>query len=140
VDSIVCSDYLQKAAPDVGKVGIVSSHRKGCDMSPELTEYLAEIREQVCSRCIDRPPGGPPCAPLGKRCGLEINLPWLVYAVHHRPSTSMDSYIQSFREDVCTDCAFRATGSCPCPISYLLPLAVAAIESVDERRKAASLN
>ena len=32
----------------------------------ELEEYLAEIRDHVCSRCIDRPPGGPPCAPHAK--------------------------------------------------------------------------
>jgi len=51
----------------------------------------------------------------------------------------MDSYIQSFREDVCADCAYRVTGSCPCPLSYMLPWAVEAIEAVDERRKTASL-
>jgi len=33
---------------------------------PEMAEYLKEIRDQVCSRCIEKPPGGPPCAPLGK--------------------------------------------------------------------------
>jgi hypothetical protein len=26
----------------------------------ELNEYLNEIRQQVCSRCVERPPGGPP--------------------------------------------------------------------------------
>jgi hypothetical protein len=60
-------------------------------------------------------------------------MPWLVYAVHHRPSGSMDTYIQSFLEDVCADCAFRVTNQCPCPLSSLLELAVEAIESVDER-------
>ena len=28
----------------------------------ELAEYLDEIRREVCSRCVERPPGGPPCA------------------------------------------------------------------------------
>ena len=28
----------------------------------DLEEYLQEIREQVCVHCIERPPGGPPCA------------------------------------------------------------------------------
>jgi hypothetical protein len=106
-------------------------------MTAEMDEYLAEIRKQVCSRCIERPPGGPPCAPLGKRCGIEINLPWLVYSVHHRPGATMEPYIQSFHEDVCQDCAFRVTGHCPCPLDYLLQLAVEAIEAVDDRRKAA---
>ncbi len=27
-----------------------------------LEEYMAEIRQHVCARCIERPPGGPPCA------------------------------------------------------------------------------
>jgi hypothetical protein len=105
-------------------------------MSPELTEYMEEIREQVCSRCIERPPGGPPCEPLGKRCGIEANLPWLVYAVHHRPGDSMEPYINSFHEDVCADCAFHMTNQCPCPLNYLLLLAVEAIETVDQRQKA----
>jgi hypothetical protein len=103
-------------------------------MSPELTEYMAEIRNHVCSRCIEKPPGGPPCGPLGKQCGIELNLPWLVYAVHHRPGPAMEPYIQSFHEDVCSDCPFRSTGHCPCPLDYLLLLAVEAIEAVDQRR------
>src|SRR5437016_1604702 len=37
----------------------------------ELAEYREEIRNHVCSRCVDRPAGGPPCEPLGKRCGVE---------------------------------------------------------------------
>ena len=47
----------------------------------DLEDYMAEIREQVCSRCIERPPGGPPCQPQGKRCGVEVNLRELVEAV-----------------------------------------------------------
>jgi hypothetical protein len=39
----------------------------------DLAEYLGEIREQVCSRCPERPPGGTPCAPLGKDCGIELS-------------------------------------------------------------------
>ncbi len=31
----------------------------------ELNEYLDEIRQEVCTRCMERPPGGPPCAPWG---------------------------------------------------------------------------
>jgi hypothetical protein len=70
--------------------------------APNLNDYLSEIRAHVCSRCTERPPGGPPCEPLGKRCGVELNLRWLVYAVHHR-GPARENYIRSFREDVCTD-------------------------------------
>lgn len=48
----------------------------------QLHEYLDEIRKQVCTRCIDRPPGGPPCAPLGKMCAVELFLPTFLRAVH----------------------------------------------------------
>ena len=100
----------------------------------EFEEYLAEIREQVCARCINRPPHGPPCAPLGKRCGIELNLPQLVTAVHNVHAGAIDPYIDKFHEDVCTSCANRPTSQCPCPLEYLLTLAVQAIETVDERR------
>ena len=49
---------------------------------PELAEYLDEVRREVCSQCVERPPGGPPCAPLGKTCGIELHLPELIDAIH----------------------------------------------------------
>jgi len=100
----------------------------------DLEEYMAEIRAQVCSRCIERPPGGPPCLPLGKRCGVELNLRELVNAVHKEHSNWMGPYIDRFHEDVCAHCANRPTDQCPCALEYLLELAVEAIETVEERR------
>lgn len=100
----------------------------------ELEEYMSAIRQEVCTRCIERPPGGPPCAPLGKRCGIEVNLRRLVDAVHSVHSTQMDEYIEHFHNEVCTYCPNRPTDQCPCPLEYLLLLAVEAIEGVDERR------
>ena len=103
----------------------------------QLAEYMDEIRKDVCSRCIERPPGGPPCAPLGKRCGIELNLSQLVEAVHARYSGQMEPYIANFHEMVCAHCPNRPTDQCPCPLEYLLSLAVEAIEAVDERCLAA---
>jgi len=100
----------------------------------ELDEYMSAIREQVCTHCIERPPGGPPCAPLGKRCGIELNLEGLVDAVHRVHSDMIDPYIERFHDDVCTHCPNRPTNQCPCPLEYLLSLAVQAIEDVDQRR------
>ena len=102
----------------------------------QLAEYMMEIREQVCSRCIERPQGGPPCAPLGKRCGIELNLPRLLDAVHSVQSRSIDPYINSLHDQVCAYCSNRPTNQCPCPLEYLLTLAVQAIETVDQRRPA----
>ncbi|MFQ5730412.1 MAG: hypothetical protein ACE5KM_00505 [Planctomycetaceae bacterium] len=101
----------------------------------DLSEYMSEIREQVCSKCIERPPGGPPCEPLGKRCGIELNLPRLVDAVQHVHSGSMEPYINIFHDEVCSHCTNRPTSQCPCPLEYLLLLAVEAIETVDRRRR-----
>jgi hypothetical protein len=101
----------------------------------DLQEYVDEIRQQVCSRCIERPAGGPPCGPLGKRCGFELNLERLIEAVHGVHSNSLDPYIDVFHDHVCEHCARRATEQCPCPLEYLLLLAVEAIEAVDDRRQ-----
>jgi hypothetical protein len=99
----------------------------------DLEEYMAEIRKQVCSHCIEHPPGGPPCLPLGKRCGIEINLRPLIDSVHHVRSNTIDPYIDRFHEEVCTECPNRNTSQCPCALDYLLTLAVQAIETVDQR-------
>lgn len=112
--------------------------QKGSDVMPAYENeryqpYLDALREQVCSRCIERPPGGPPCLPLGKRCGLELNLPQIVDAVHQVHSNNMEPYAEVFHDLVCTQCANRTTSQCPCPMDYLLLLAVQAIEEVDER-------
>ena len=104
------------------------------DAAEDLEDYLTEIREQVCSRCIERPEGGPPCAPLGKRCGIELNLRRLVDAVHGVHSRSMDEYMRHFHEEVCAQCPALDTDDCPCALKYLLLLAVQAIEEVDGRR------
>lgn len=100
----------------------------------QLDEYMAEVRERVCSKCSEHPPGGPPCAPLGKRCAIELNFPLIVNAVHAEPGISMEPYMRHFHETVCTQCANRRTHQCPCPMEFLLLLAVEAIEAVDERQ------
>ena len=100
----------------------------------DLEDYMVTIRERVCSRCIERPPNGPPCLPLGKRCGVEVNLRELVEAVHKEHSNWMEPYIDRFHEDVCAHCINRPTPQCPCTLEYLLQLAVEAIEEVDEIR------
>ena len=101
----------------------------------EMQEYLDEIREQVCSRCIERPVGGPPCGPLGKTCGVEVNLPLYVEAVHGVRSGRIDPYLDSIHGHVCDKCVRHDQRGCPCPLDYLSVLIVEAIETVDERRQ-----
>ena len=100
----------------------------------QLADYMAEIREQVCSCCIERPPGAPPCAPQGKRCGIELHLPEIIDVCHAARSRSMEPYIERFHNEVCSHCANRPTDQCPCPLDYLLLLAMQSIDTVDERK------
>ena len=102
----------------------------------ELQEYLDEIREQVCSRCVERPPGGPPCEPLGKRCGVEVHLPLFLDAVREVNSPLIEPYAENIRRRVCAQCVNQAGESCPCPLDYLRVLIVQAIEAVDQRHQA----
>ena len=98
-----------------------------------LYRYLTEIRAQVCRRCIERPPDAPPCAPKGKRCGIELHLQEIVDITHATVGRAIDPYMERFHEEVCSECANRATDQCPCPLDYLLLLAVEAIEATDRR-------
>jgi hypothetical protein len=100
----------------------------------DLGEYLEEIRDQVCSRCIERPPGGPPCEPLGKNCALELDLPRFLDAIHEVDSGIIEPYLQNIHRRVCTSCPRNGGEGCPCPLNYLLVLVVQAIETVDQRR------
>jgi hypothetical protein len=100
----------------------------------ELQEYLAEIRKEVCSRCVERPAGGPPCVPLGKECGVEMHLPELIEAVHQVHSDSIVPYLECNREHICEHCTlYGNVDVCPCPMDTLAVLVVQAIEAVDER-------
>jgi hypothetical protein len=102
----------------------------------DLTEYLDEIRKQVCSRCIERPPGGPPCAPLGKECGVETHLPELIQAIHEVRSDLIGPYLDHNRREICEHCVKLHSSDCPCPMDYLAVLLVEAVEAVDERHQA----
>jgi hypothetical protein len=100
----------------------------------QLREYLAEIRAQVCSRCIERPPGGPPCLPMGKVCGIETHLPEYLDAIRQLDSRVIDPYLDNMHFQVCSSCAQKDSCGCPCPMDYLSVLLVQAIETVDQRR------
>jgi hypothetical protein len=102
----------------------------------EYDEYLAELREQVCSRCIEHHPGNPPCTSHGKACGIEEHVPALVEICRSTDSRQMDPYIEQLHDEICSECKFRDAPICPCPLDYLLQLAVEAVERVEQRRAA----
>lgn len=101
----------------------------------EREEYLAEIRRQVCSQCKERPPGGPPCAPLGKPCGVELYLPELIEAIHEVQGELIEPYRQSKQRLVCSRCAYLNSDACPCPMDYWFVPILHAVEMVDQRRQ-----
>jgi hypothetical protein len=106
----------------------------------DLGDYLTEIRNYVCSRCVERPRGGPPCAPLGKNCGVEMHLPELIAAIREVRSKSLGPYLDHNRRVICENCVLLHSSICPCPMDYLSCLIVEAVEAVDERRLAADGN
>jgi hypothetical protein len=100
----------------------------------DLSEYLGKIREHVCTRCPERPRGGPPCAPLGKTCGVEAHLAQLVESIQAVQSQCIDPYLAHNRMEICNCCEFRHGAACPCAMDYLSVLLVEAVEAVDQRR------
>ena len=104
------------------------------DSQSQLDEYRTQLREEVCSRCIERLPNAPPCGPLGKGCGIERHLSELVQICRTTDSALIDPYIEQLHNLICPNCEFKDTPSCPCPLDYLLQLAVEAVEKVERRR------
>jgi hypothetical protein len=105
----------------------------------ELVEYLDEIRHRVCTRCIERPAGGPPCLPLGKRCGVELHLPELIRCVHESEGPLIERYLEHNRDAICRTCPDLHHDNCRCPMDYLVGLIVEAVETVDARRGLANM-
>lgn len=101
----------------------------------DLDDYAKEMRDQVCSCCICRQPGGPPCDAIGVGCGVEQHLERIIDICRSVDSPLIDPYMERLRDEICADCAFRERPECPCPLKYLLPLAVGAVETVEERRR-----
>jgi len=99
-----------------------------------IGDYLDEIRKQVCTRCVERPPGGPPCVPLGVNCGVELHLSELIHSIHQVNHTHLIApYQDRNRSEICENCAFHGSSCCPCPMDYLIVLIAQAVETVDQR-------
>ncbi len=101
----------------------------------EEESCLVAVRELVCIRCISTLTGTPPCENKEKGCGIELYFPKLVEIYHSVDSCLIHPYFKQFRKEVCADCELRSTKLCPCPLFYLFPLAVEAVEEVDRGRR-----
>ena len=60
---------------------------------------------------------------------------WRIVDRSGHPAQPATSYMERLRDEICADCEFRERPECPCPLKYLLPLAVGAVETVEERRR-----
>jgi hypothetical protein len=100
----------------------------------ELADYRVELRAAVCAHCIERRSGEPPCGEMGGGCGIELHLGELVEMCRTTDSALIDPYIEKLHETICAYCERHDTPSCPCPLDYLLQLAVESIERVERRR------
>jgi hypothetical protein len=100
-----------------------------------LEDYVEEIHRQVCSHCIVRRSGAPPCDAIGVACGVEQHLEQLIDVCRSIDSPLIDPYLDRLREEICAECEYQDQPVCPCPLKYLLPLAVSAVETVEERRR-----
>ena len=101
----------------------------------DLDEYLLELRRQVCDQCVARRANAPPCSPLGIECGIERHLSQLIEICRTVDSPLIDPYLDRLNDEICAKCEFRDQPVCPCPLKYLLPLAVSAVETVEQRRQ-----
>jgi hypothetical protein len=50
-------------------------------------------------------------------------------------SPLIDPYLDRLRDEICADCEYQNQPVCPCPLKYLLPLAVSAVETIEQRRR-----
>ena len=101
----------------------------------EYAEYLAEVRERVCSRCAERVPGHPPLTPACRRCGVELQLPQLVQSIHEAESELPEFGPLPDRRLVCARCICLDGGRCPCAAASWTDLLVQAVRAVDERHE-----
>lgn len=102
----------------------------------DLSEYRAQLRADVCSRCIERRSHTPQCDQEGGGCGIELHLAELIELCRTTNSARIDPYVEQLHAKICPYCDQQDAPCCPCPLDYLLALAVESVETVERRRQA----
>ena len=100
----------------------------------QYAEYLAEVREQVCSHCPETAPDRPPFRLCCRSCGVELQLPQFVESIHEAGEDLSELDPAPSRRVVCARCGCLDGGICPCPAGSLTTLLIRAVKTVDERR------
>ena len=99
----------------------------------EFAEYLAEVQEQVCGRCPERPADPSAFQRACRRCGVKLQLLRLVESIH-AAGEEIDEFRPALdRQTLCAQCTCLGGDTCPCPGGRMPARLVWAIRSVDER-------
>lgn len=105
-----------------------------------MDKYLAAIRKNICSICVDSNDKGLCLLDDDEICAIELFLPKIVELIHSNPFKKIDDQILLLRENVCADChADSSTGLCNlredvnCSLDRYFPIIIETIESVDKK-------
>ena len=109
----------------------------------DVKDYWDRVQTKVCASCIDGDGKGNCRLSEEDGCGLKRFFPDVVEAVLSGRSSQIGPYIDSLREDVCTQCAHQLTdGTClvrekvDCALDRYFPMIVESIEEVEVEQTA----
>jgi len=97
-------------------------------------EYMTEARAEVCGRCPQRTADQFPFGAECWRCGIELQLPELVDAIH-AAETGLPAGPAPDQHKVCARCLHLRSARCPCAVEALTDVLVRAVRAVDARRE-----
>jgi hypothetical protein len=103
----------------------------------DLQQYWEVIQRKICPRCLDGDGGGACRLPVDEECALKSLLPEIVATVTNVQAASLESYVTTLRQNVCSLCKHQASdSSCrkrhelECALDRYYPLVVEIIETV----------
>src|SRR5262249_28972176 len=113
----------------------------------EMYQYWELIQQKICPRCLDGDGRGNCRLPSGEDCALKSFLPQIVMTVAQTQSTSMDTYVNVLRRNVCVLCdhqqanmACRKREDLECALDRYFPLVIQVIDTVREEMQKGALD
>lgn len=104
----------------------------------EKQEYLDEIRERICSKCVDGDGKGNCLISKNAECAVVRFFPQILEVVHSTYATSMEPYEAALRNKVCGACVHQSSdGTCSmrdgvdCSLDRYFPMIVQMIEELE---------
>lgn len=69
-----------------------------------MEKYIALIRENICSICVDSDESGGCLLSEKEICAIEQFLPEIISTIHNTKSENMEDHIAALRNSVCQKC------------------------------------